>query len=133
MICKLENLCIFSLFEFRFAWMASTLLISISLTLHYATMVDVILLLRPDYVALLGGCGPRYVHLNVLWPDHLRQVLERVQHLIAKVELYELEVLEAHATLALLIPHLCHVALLLLDDLEASLSHLLLKVEVVEH
>ena len=96
-------------------------------------MVYVILLLRPDYVALLGGCGPRYVHLNVLWPDHLRQVLQRVQHLIPKVKLYELEVLQAHPSLPLLIAHLCHGPLLLLDDLEASLSHLLFKVEVVEH
>lgn len=96
-------------------------------------MIDVILLLRADNVALFGGCGPRYVHFDVLRSDHLRQVLERVQHLIAKVELYEFEVLEAHATLALLIAHLRHVSLLLLYDLEASLSHLLFKVEVVEH
>ena len=39
-------------------------------------MVYVILLLRADYIALLCGCEPRYVYLNVLWPDHLRQVLE---------------------------------------------------------
>lgn len=96
-------------------------------------MVDVILLLRPDYVALLGGRGARYVHLDVLRPDHFRQVLEGVQHLIPKVELYELEVLEAHAALTLLVAHLRHVPLLLLDDLEASLPHLLFKVEVVEH
>ena len=96
-------------------------------------MVYVVLLLRADYVALLGGRGPRYVHLDVLRPDHLGQVLEGVQDLIPKVELYELEILEAHPALPLLVAHLRHVPLLLLDDLEASLPHLLLKVEVVEH
>ena len=95
-------------------------------------MVDVILLFWTDDVALLR-CGPGQIHLDVLWPDDFRQVLQRVQHLIAEVKLDEFEVLEAHPIFPLFASHLGHVPLLLLNHLKAPLPHLLLKVEVVEN